>query len=370
MNLHTSLGEMRKRISHTVETPAYIVFKDIIIDRVKYLSSCFDISKIYYSMKSNPHPEVLNILYNSGIGIDVSSHTEFESALFAGFSPDRISVVGPWKDPALIKKIYNNNVSKVCIESLRQAKIFKNTKLSTRIYGRVHININNLNSIENMQAVDSPFGLTTSEYCLCRSMIGLELNGVHLYGKSDMLNEHDILQILRLYKESNIYSPSLSVQWGPGIGIPYDLNSTYPSLSKIIFSATHILNTVELTLEIGRFLISPAAIFITTVVDTKIRGENTIAICDGGITSFARSMLTGAVHPAIIYDQPVCDPSEGQFIKIKGPTCTPLDYILTKNYFSSIKIGSKVIILLAGAYGFNLCFDGFVGFKRAPVHIT
>jgi len=83
-------------------TPLYLFEPDILRERgVKFTSAFAAVLpevKVFYAVKSNNHPEVARTLAGAGLGLDVSSGRELETALAAG--AEEIVFSGPGKTEA------------------------------------------------------------------------------------------------------------------------------------------------------------------------------------------------------------------------------------------------------------------------------
>ncbi|MBC7137105.1 MAG: alanine racemase, partial [Oceanibaculum nanhaiense] len=74
-----------------VETPFLVVDLDVVEENYRALASALPNAKIFYAVKANPAPEILNRLTGLGSNFDTASVVEIEDALAAGASPSRIS---------------------------------------------------------------------------------------------------------------------------------------------------------------------------------------------------------------------------------------------------------------------------------------
>src|SRR5580698_10571765 len=98
-------------------TPFY-AYDAAIID-VKYdalrdaLPKRFD---IYYSIKANPCVAVAKHLVNRGCGIDIASIGEYNRALEAGCSPDRILFAGPGKTETELDLVIGHVIGEIHVE--------------------------------------------------------------------------------------------------------------------------------------------------------------------------------------------------------------------------------------------------------------
>jgi diaminopimelate decarboxylase len=89
-------GHSLTQLAHTHGTPLYVYSKTSIQRQLKKMQAALDEVGvphiIYYAMKSNRHPGVLQAVRQTpGVGLDTCSPREVELALASGFKPEEIS---------------------------------------------------------------------------------------------------------------------------------------------------------------------------------------------------------------------------------------------------------------------------------------
>src|SRR5947209_8770053 len=73
------------------------------VDRLRtHLPSSVD---ILYSLKANPSLGLCGVLAACGLGVDIASAGELETALAAGFAPKRIFLTGPDRSAPLLARL-------------------------------------------------------------------------------------------------------------------------------------------------------------------------------------------------------------------------------------------------------------------------
>ena len=85
------------------QTPCIVVDLSIIERKYNELSGRFPFANIYYAVKANPAPEVLELLRDLGSKFDIASRYELDRILALGVTPDRISYGNTIKKRADIK---------------------------------------------------------------------------------------------------------------------------------------------------------------------------------------------------------------------------------------------------------------------------
>src|SRR5215813_10939795 len=73
------------------EGPCLVVDLDVVRENYLAFAKALPDSKVFYAIKANPAPEILELLASLGCCFDVASVNETQAALAAGATPDRIS---------------------------------------------------------------------------------------------------------------------------------------------------------------------------------------------------------------------------------------------------------------------------------------
>ena len=77
--------------ANNLETPFVVVDLDIVVDRYRQLAEALPMAEIFYAIKANPAPAILELLVSLGSSFDVASPAEVDMCLAAGADPSRIS---------------------------------------------------------------------------------------------------------------------------------------------------------------------------------------------------------------------------------------------------------------------------------------
>jgi diaminopimelate decarboxylase len=106
---------------------------------------------------------------------------------------------------------------------------------------------------------------------------------------------------------------------------------------------------LTLLLELGRWIVGPAGVLVTEVVDLKRRSdEGWFVVADAGMTDLMRPALYGAYHRV----EPVV-PRQGEpmLADIVGPVCETTDTLAAGRAIPPVEVGDLLAIRDAGAYG-------------------
>ena len=167
----------------------------------------------------------------------------------------------------------------------------------------------------------------------------------------------------------------MKVSWinlGGGLGIPYFPNEQRIELAvisdavrKAIDRLRDRLGKVEVVMELGRYLVGEAGIYVTKVLDVKKSRGKKLVICDGGLHHHLAA--TGNFGQVIRRNYPivaVTKTSQEQQVTIVGPSCTPLDVLGDGVTTSILEPGSLVAVLQSGAYGMTASPKDFLSHPK------
>lgn len=127
--------------------------------------------------------------------------------------------------------------------------------------------------------------------------------------------------------------------------------------------AARTLPAAELVIELGRYLVGEAGVYVCRVIDRKVSRGHTYLVTDGGLHHhLSASGNFGQVirknYPVAIgnrMDQPASEP-----VSVVGPLCTPLDVLADRMALADAVPGDFVVVLQSGAYGASASPQAFL----------
>jgi diaminopimelate decarboxylase len=162
-----------------------------------------------------------------------------------------------------------------------------------------------------------------------------------------------------------------AVNLGGGFGIPYfateaplDVEAVGSALAGTLRDRPAILAASAFAIELGRWLVGEAGVYLTRIVDRKVSHGKTFLVTDGGMHhQLAASGNFGQVvrrnYPVAIANRFASAPEEEA--SIVGCLCTPLDRLADDVMLPRAQVGDLVAIFLAGAYGRSASPEAFLG---------
>lgn len=366
------------------QTPFYAYDRNLLQTRVAELRAALPSSiKLHYAMKANPMPAMVGFMASLVDGIDVASAGELKVALDAGTCPHEISFAGPGKRRGELRQAVAAGVL-INLESFREvaelAAITDELKLPARIAVRVNPDFELKSSGMKMGGGPKPFGVDAEQVPELLAEIGkagLQFEGFHLFAGSQNLKAESICEAqqksyeLALRLATHAPSPIRFLNLGGGFGIPYfpgeqrlDLAAVGNNLHQLAARAAVDMPAAELVIELGRYLVGEAGIYVTQIVDRKVSRGQTYLVVDGGLNHHLSA--SGNFGQVIRKNYPVAignrmSGGEKESVSVVGPLCTPLDLLAERMELPVAQPGDFVVIYQSGAYGASASPQGFLG---------
>lgn len=366
------------------QTPFYAYDRQLLTARVAALRAALPASlKLHYAMKANPMPALVCHMARLVDGIDVASGGELKVALDAGTDPREISFAGPGKSRAELRQAVAAGIL-INIESFREvtelATICHETGCEARLAVRVNPDFELKSSGMKMGGGAKQFGVDAEQVPELLAEIGrcgMAFEGFHLFAGSQNLKPEAIVEAqcksYELGRRLAEFAPSpvRFLNLGGGFGIPYfpgeqhlDLAPIGANLANIVERAAREMPDAELVIELGRYLVGEAGIYVTRVVDRKVSRGHTFLISDGGLHHhLAASGNFGQVirknYPVAIGNRMM--PARTETASIVGPLCTPLDLLADRMPLAAAEPGDLVVVFQSGAYGSTASPQAFLG---------
>lgn len=357
-------------------TPFYAYERALLARRVDEVRACLPHDmKLHYAMKANPMPALVAFMAALVDGIDVASGRELRVALDAGARPSDISFAGPGKSEAELEQAVDAGIL-LNVESFREirllAAIAARVAQPARVAVRVNPDFELKSSGMKMSGGPKQFGIDAEQVPAALAEIGargLAFEGFHIYSGSQNLR-HDAIceaqtKVLELAERlaATAPSPVRTLNLGGGFGIPYfpgeqplQLGPIAEHLRGIADRARRTLPGAELVVELGRYLVGEAGIYVCRVLDRKTSRGQVFLVTDGGLHHhLAASGNFGQVirknYPVAIGNRMFG--SERETASVVGPLCTPLDLLADRMDLARAQEGDLVVVFQSGAYGLS-----------------
>ncbi len=366
------------------QTPFYAYDRSLLRRCVANLREILPESvKLHYAMKANPMPAVVGFMAGLVDGIDVASAGELKVALDAGANPQEVSFAGPGKRDAELRQAVASGVL-INIESFREVAslqaISSQIGLPARVAVRVNPDFELKGSGMKMGGGPKQFGVDVElmpELLAQVGRAGLAFEGFHLYAGSQNLRADSICVAqqksydLAVRLAEHAPMPVKFLNLGGGFGIPYfpgekrlDLAPIGENLERLVLRAKTELPEAEFVIELGRYLVGEAGVYVARVVDRKVSRGQVYLVTDGGLHHHLSA--SGNFGQVIRKNYPVTVGNRvGSLAKevasVVGPLCTPLDLLADRMELPVADEGDLVVVFQSGAYGASASPQGFLG---------
>jgi diaminopimelate decarboxylase len=373
------------------DTPLFVYDMAIIAARIARFRAAMPAIDLHYAIKANPHSGLLTAVAPLVDGLDVASSGELGKAL-AVKPAVSISFAGPGKrDDELSAAISAGATLNVESEgeAARAFAIGDRLGLTPRMAVRVNPDIELRGSGMRMGGRASPFGVdAVRAAALVKAIVaaGADWRGFHIYAGSQALDAGAIVETqaatialaARLADEAGVAPPLVNL--GGGFGVPYfagdvtlDVERVGGALAEALASRPAILAETRFAIELGRWLVAEAGVYLTRVIDVKQSQGETFVVVDGGLNhQLAASGNFGTVvrrnYPIAVAARMGHAPIET--VSVVGPLCTPLDRLGDKIALPPVEVGDLIAIFMAGAYGASASPTAFLGHPPAAEIVT
>ena len=372
-------------------TPFYAYDRSLLTARVAHLRGVLpDEISLHYAMKANPMPAVVGHIARLVDGLDVASGAELRVALDAGMDPHEISFAGPGKSEAELAQAVAAGIL-INVESMRElgllAGIVQRLGCPARVAVRVNPDFELKSSGMKMGGGPKQFGIDAelvSQALAEIKRLGLGFEGFHIFSGSQNLRPEAICEAqtkalaMAIRLAADAPSPLKTLNLGGGFGIPYfpgekalDLAPIGAHLRGIVESAKASLPGAELVVELGRFFVGEAGIYVSRIVDKKVSRGEVFLVCDGGLHHHLSA--SGNFGQVIRKNYPVeignrAGSLRREVASVVGPLCTPLDLLADRMDLAAAEPGDLVVVFQSGAYGLTASPTQFLS-HPAPVEV-
>lgn len=367
-------------------TPVFVYDTAMVTARVGRFRAAFPGVDLHYAIKANPHTDLLAAVAPLVDGLDVASSGELARALDAKPAA-AISFAGPGKRDAELEAAILAGAT-LNLESENEAKralaIAERTGVRPRLAVRVNPDLELRGSGMRMGGRPSPFGVDAERAgALVRMLVsaGADWRGFHVYAGSQALSAEAVIETqaatlalaTRLAEEADAAPPLVNL--GGGFGVPYfagdrplDVEAVGASLSAALASRPAILADTRFAIELGRWLVAEAGVYLTRIVDVKQSRGETFLVVDGGLHH--QLAATGNLGTVVRRNYPLAltravNVAELQEVSVVGPLCTPLDRLGDHVGLPAASVGDLIAVFLAGAYGATASPTAFLGHPAA-----
>lgn len=349
------------------DTPLFVIIREKLLENYRAFRSFFPGVEVYYALKANPHPFIIQLLGEAGSSFDVASLQEIQQVLNHGISPERMILANTIKRKKGIRFAKEVGVYRMTYDNFDEvdkiAGVFPEASVILRIKtpsNGSRINLSYKFGAEPNEAMD---------LLLKACNAGLKPIGISFHVGSPCTNVENYIVSLKLvvniFEQAAAKGIDLSLV-DIGGGFPLQVfhsengEASVESMGKVItpLLVEYFGKNCTFIAEPGRSLVGSAGLLITKVIGRALRsGKIWYYLDDGYYGTFT----------AIPFDKSVFEfytlkeTSEKYSCILAGPTCDSVDVIADGVLLPQLKLDDLIIVPNIGAYSWASAttFNGF-----------
>jgi ornithine decarboxylase len=359
--------------------PCLVVDLDVVRDNYTAFAKALPDTRVFYAVKANPAPEVLDLLARLGSCFDTASVVEIEQVLATGCAPDRISFGNTIKKERDIARAYALGIRLFAVDCEAEVEKIARAAPGSKVFCRI------------LCAGDGAEWPLSRKFGCAPEMagrvlehahrLGLGAHGISFHVGSQQRNPRMWDAALRaasaIFKDLGEKGINLAMV-NLGGGFPTKYLRDVPAVkayAQAIFRSLrkHFGNRIpETIIEPGRGMVGNAGVIEAEVVLISKKADadrqRWVYLDIGKFNGLAETMDEMIRYPIRTpFDKDAMEPCV-----IAGPSCDSVDVLYEKEPYMlpvSLEIGAKVLIEGAGAYTTTYSAVGFNGFPPLETHV-
>jgi diaminopimelate decarboxylase len=357
--------ELLIRLADKYGSPLYVYNANKIKEQFERLLNAFagTDSTFFYACKALTNIHVLKYIRSIGCNVDCSSSNEVRLAIHAGFEADKILYTSNNISFAELEEVADFRVH-INIDSISNLRKFGRKYGSSYPVGvRLRPNIMAGGNLKISTGHDaSKFGVPLEHIDEIQRVIdetGVVIRGLHIHTGSDIKDVDVFVKGVELLFNLAERFPALEfLDLGGGFKVKYkpeDHETDIQLLGKKLGDSLHRYENssgrkLKLWFEPGKFLVSEAGYFISTVNVIKETPSVTFVGLNTGLNHLIRPMFYDAWHTIVNISNPA---GEMKKYTITGNICET-DTFATNRDVNEIREGDYLMFKNAGAYCFEM----------------
>ncbi|MEH0935378.1 type III PLP-dependent enzyme [Micromonospora psammae] len=377
-------------------TPAYVY--DLAAVRAAYAdlrAALPDPALLYYSLKANPHPALVDELASLGCRAEVSSTGEVDAALAAGVDPAAVLLTGPGKTTAAVAHALRRGVRRFSVDSPAD---LNRVGAAVARHGTRAQCLLRVNADEPVSGMGLAMTGTASQFGADASWVlrrpedfrgspQAPVTGLHLYMGSNLTDTATLLRQFEVavaiaVRVRKVLGDLTEIDLGGGFGTPYARDGARPTFPDLADRLARLLDdrlpdwrdgAPRISFESGRYLVGDCGTLLCRVVDVKSSKGQLFTVLDTGVNHLGGMAGLRRLPPILPSVRPPVDrddtPTEVVRTGLVGPLCTPLDTFSRTAELPAPRPGTLLAVPNVGAYGLTASLLAFLG-HPAPVEVV
>ncbi len=366
-------------------TPLYVLDESIIRARCAEVRRDFldrwSSASASYASKAFLTRTMARIVEDEGLGLDVVSLGELQTALSAGFPASRIEMHGSAKSESELDAALDAGIGRIVVDGLMELEVLAD--LAARRGRRAEILLRVTPGVAPHTHAyiatgheGSKFGLPLDGDLLPRAVrFALEqefisLRGLHFHVGSQIFEPtahvRSVMRVVEAMKRLREELGFRVLELGMGGGFGARSHPSEPHVPLSLFTDAMMealeracgaggLEVPAVSIEPGRWIVSEAGITLYRVETVKELPGVTYVGVDGGMADNPRPALYRAVYRAAVVDRPDAPPDWGNVkVTVVGKCCETGDVLIEDAALPPVRRGDVLALFNTGAYTFSM----------------
>jgi len=355
--------------SPNTETPALVLDFEHIHQTYNRFLEAFPGGQIYYAMKANANPQVVQLVVDRQGGLEIASLAELERALDAGATGEQIICSNPIKNPIFLQRMHQAGVYAMVVDSTFEVEKVAQFAPGSRVY--VRLAVDNHGSVLPLAG---KFGVSGEEALAIFDQareLGLEPIGLSFHVGSQCLSVDNWVNAIRacgqIWQDAEARGHKFHfLDIGGGFPAGHYHDASIPTIEAIGVKTMEAIEAyipqipnLMLVLEPGRGLVGESGRLLVTVVGKAKRGDAMWLYLDAGV--FNGLMETFEGFPPVVSLVGETEDMPKESYTLAGPSCDSCDVVARDLLMPQVNIGDKLVFYDAGAYTneYAVAFNGF-----------
>ncbi|MBI2722018.1 MAG: diaminopimelate decarboxylase [Bacteroidetes bacterium] len=351
------------------ETPFYFYDIDVLNKTLEAIKKAAPKEyHIHYALKANPHPTLLQLIKQAGLGADCVSGNEVKRAVESAFASDKIVFAGVGKSDKEINYALNHSIFCFNVESIQELQIINQLASNKNTKARIALRINpNVDAYTHKYITtgleENKFGINPYEFDAVldelKKLNNLEFIGLHFHIGSQINDLTPFKNLCTRVNEINKWFINKGfllqhINVGGGLGINYKEPDTqsvvdFENYFNVFKQFLALKPQQQVHFELGRAITGQCGSLISRVLYIKHGITTNFAILDAGMTELIRPALYQAYHKI----ENISASEVKSLVKydVVGPICESSDCFGKAVELPETNRGDLIAIRSAGAYG-------------------
>lgn len=333
-------------------SPLLVLDCEVLRAQYRQLQAALPTVRLFYAIKSLPHPDALAALAADGAGFDVATSGELTLLRAIGANPAETIHTHPIKREQDIRDALDFGCEVFVVDNIDELAKFEQfagqVKLLLRVAFRGQGVVSDLSKKFGCDLAAVPWLLTEA------SRLGVNVIGLsfHVGSQSPTPDAHmAAIEACRPFFEDNPLAGTAALgvlDIGGGFPANYggmpEGNDFYGPIREAI---SQYPSRVRMIAEPGRVISAPAMFAVGTVIGRARRGDQMWYYLDDGVYG----AFSGQIYDHARYPLKVFSDDAGRWPSVlAGPTCDSIDVIAEGAPLPQLQIGDLVVAEQMGAY--------------------